>query len=89
VIPGQYSVKMSKVENGKITDITPAQTFSVEALNLASLPAADKKAVNAFGQKTADLYKAVTGTNAYTNEMINKLKFIREAIFQNRFPDKF
>ncbi|MEO6290610.1 MAG: hypothetical protein ABIO76_11845, partial [Ginsengibacter sp.] len=87
VVPGNYTVSMSKYEDGNYTQLTPPEPFTIEALNMASMAASDKEVLYAFGKKTSELYRAVDGTNAYRAELINKLKYIKEAILKTPSVD--
>ncbi|MDQ6843466.1 MAG: glycosyl hydrolase, partial [Bacteroidota bacterium] len=88
VIPGNYTVSLSKYEDGNYTSLTSPQPFTIEALNMASMPASDKNVLYAFGKKASELYRAVDGTNAYRAELVNKLKYIKEAILKTPSVDK-
>ncbi len=80
VLPGKYSAIMSKVENGRITRLDSSGSFEVEALNMHSMPAGDKKVMYEFGEKTAALYKAVNGSVRYSGELVEKFKYLRQAV---------
>lgn len=82
VMPGDYKVSLSKFEDGVFTQLFPPQLFKIEALNMASMGATDKKALYSFGKKVLELYRAVDGTNAYITESQNKLKHMKEAALQ-------
>ncbi len=79
VMPGTYKVSLSKFEDGTFTQLVAPQPFKTEALNMASMPATDKKALQEFGKKVMELNRVVDGTNAYRAELQNRVKFIKEA----------
>ena len=79
-MPGKYTVSMSKFEDGKITELVTPQSFTVNSLNAASMPAADKKVLDAFCKKVSELRRATASADAYRAELSNKLKFIKQAI---------
>jgi photosystem II stability/assembly factor-like uncharacterized protein len=81
-LPGNYKVSLSKFEDGVYTEIAAAQPFKALALNNATLPAADKKALDDFCKQVAGLRRVSTAANEYCKEMVNKLKFIRQAIVE-------
>ncbi len=81
-LPGIYKVSLGKFEDGQYTELVPAQSFKTETLNMASLPATDKKALEDFCKKVAELRRVSTAADAYRNEMVNKIKFIRQAIIE-------
>ncbi len=82
VLPGNYKVYMSKFEDSAFTKLTEPVTFTVEALNMASLAATDKKALYDFAKKVEELQRTVLGTTAYMSELKNKLQFMKEAALQ-------
>jgi photosystem II stability/assembly factor-like uncharacterized protein len=82
-LPGMYKVSLSKFEDGKYTELVPAQNFKVNALNVASLPAEDKKALDAFCKKVAELRRVTAATDAYRSELVDKMKYIRQALLVN------
>ncbi|MEP7252640.1 MAG: hypothetical protein ABI683_09680 [Ginsengibacter sp.] len=82
VLPGNYTVSLGKYEMGSYTQLVPPQPFFIEALNMASMGAADKKTLYEFGKKAAELSRAVDGTNEYRTELVNKLKYMKEAIIK-------
>jgi hypothetical protein len=79
-MPGNYNVSLSKFEDGKITEIVPAQPFKVNSLNAASLPAADKNALNAFCKKVSEIRRVISAADSYRDELANKMKYIKQAI---------
>ena len=86
--PGNYNVSMSKFEDGRYTELTPKQPFIIEALGTSALPVTDKKALIAFGKKAAELKRALDATNGYRNELMNRLKFMKEAALQTGAVDQ-
>jgi photosystem II stability/assembly factor-like uncharacterized protein len=79
VMPGTYKVSLSKFEDGGFTQLVAPQPFVIEALNMVSMPATDKQALQAFGKKVMELNRVVDGTNSYRAELANRIKFIKEA----------
>ena len=82
VLPGDYKVSLSKFEDGLYTELVPPQPFKVEALNMATMGATDKKALNEFGRKAEELHRAIDGADAYRSELMNKLKFMKQAVME-------
>lgn len=80
VMPGNYKVSFSKFEDGKITELVAAQPFKVVSLNAATLAAADKKALDAFCKKVTEARRVCAGADGYRDELVNKLKYIKQAI---------
>ncbi len=77
---GTYKVSLSKFEDGKITELVPAQSFVIKSLNAASLPATDTKALNAFSRKVSELRRATGAADMYHSELTNKIRYIKSAI---------
>src|SRR5258706_536431 len=72
-MPGNYKVSLSKFEDGKLTEIVSAQSFTVKSLNAATLPATDKKALDAFSNKVSELRRTTGAADNYKGELSNKL----------------
>ncbi|TDH27995.1 glycosyl hydrolase [Segetibacter sp. 3557_3] len=82
VSPGTYTVSMSKFEDGKFSDLVPAQSFKVDALNMVNMTDGENSVLSTFAKKVEELYRVVEGTNAYSVELSNKIKYIKEAVLQ-------
>ncbi len=80
VMPGKYSVKISKLVNGVLTPVAGPQTFKVEPLSNTTLPAKDRKALVAFQVKVAELGRAVRGTAKAAENLSERIKYIKEAL---------
>ena len=52
------------------------------SLNLNTFSATDKKAYDEFCKQVSELRRVLGGTNEYRNEINNKLKFIKQALFE-------
>lgn len=81
-IPGNYKVGLSKFEDGLFTELVAPQTFKCNALNAATLPATDKKALDDFSKKLAELNRVSRSTNEYITELSNKLRYIKQAVIE-------
>lgn len=88
VLPGDYKVSLSKFEDGVYTELVSPQPFKVEALNMATMAATDKKALSDFGKKAEELHRAVDGTDAYRNELVNKLRYMKQAVMETPALDQ-
>ena len=82
VLPGNYNVSLSKFEDGIYTQLVMPQPFKIEALNMVGMSDADKKALFDFGKKVAELKRAADGTNSYKNDLLNRLRYMKEAALQ-------
>ncbi len=85
-MPGTYKVSLSKFDDGKLTELVAAQPFVIKTLNAASLPATDKKALDAFCKKVSELRRAAAAAEGYRGELTNKIKFIKSAIIDAQIP---
>jgi len=81
-LPGNYTVSLAKFEDGVYAPLTPPQPFKAIALNNATLPAADKKALDEFCKKIAALKRVVAASNMYRAELANKLRYMKQAIIE-------
>ncbi|MBK8448918.1 MAG: glycosyl hydrolase [Saprospiraceae bacterium] len=81
-LPGTYTLSISKFENGIYTDLGVSQTFNVKALNVTSLAVADKKSLDDFSKKLAELRRITSAVDAYRNELVDKLKYFKQAILE-------
>ncbi len=82
-LPGKYQVSLRKFEDGVYSELVPATAFTVKALNAASIPVPDKKAIDDFSAKLAELRRVCAASTAYCNDMNGKIKFIKQAIIVN------
>ena len=78
-LPGNYTVRMSKFEDGKYAPLTEAMPFKCVGLNSGSFQVEDRKALQAFTHKVAELRRVVSGTDQYRREQENKLRFLKAA----------
>ena len=81
-LPGNYKVSLSKFEDGVYSELVAAQPFKAITLNNATLPATDKKALDDFCKQVAELRRVSTVADAYRGEMVNKIKYIKQAIIE-------
>ena len=81
-LPGNYKVSLSKFEDGEYTELVSPQSFKTISLNTATLPATDKKALDDFSKKVAELSRVAGATSQYRNELMNKLRYIKQAIIE-------
>jgi hypothetical protein len=80
VVPGTYSVNLSVRERGETRVLAGPVQFMVKPLTTAGLVAADPADVLAFQQRTADLYRAVTGAGRTMAELDGRLAHLRRAL---------
>ncbi len=82
VVPGNYNVSLSKFEDGVFTELVAPKKFSCKPLNITSLPAEDKLALDKFNKKVAELTRAITGADAYRKELVDKLSYLKKAVLE-------
>lgn len=80
VVPGKYFVSLSKFENGTFTELVSKKEFTCKTLNNTSIPAEDKLALDAFNKKVAELTRSITGADAFRNELVDKLEYLKRAV---------
>ncbi len=85
-MPGQYTVSLSKYEDGVLTPIAGPVSFSAKSLNNASLPAADKKAYLAFCLQISRLRKAMSAASAIRNDLAANLGQMQTALLDLPAP---
>jgi hypothetical protein len=87
VVPGTYTVSLSKRVDGATTELSRPERFETEALGTTSLPAADKKALLDFQQQTAALQRAVLGAVRAVEDTAERLSYMERAILQATTTD--
>jgi len=80
VAPGSYTVRLDRVQSGRVEALAGPVTFDVEVLANATLPAQDRAAVLAWQQKVARLQRAVLGAAKVVGELSERLALVRVAI---------
>ncbi|MFM9008007.1 MAG: glycosyl hydrolase, partial [Bacteroidota bacterium] len=81
-VPGTYSVTLSKVHNGTLTELAGPETFSIRPLRLNKLSPEDKRAFDAFCRNVAELRRNAGIANEHRSELENKLKYLRAALLE-------
>ncbi len=80
VMPGRYSVKLSKKVDGKFMDLSSPQTFNVQVNGQAQMVEVDRKSLYDFQRKVVRLDRAVIGALSIGNELTTKLGRMRRAL---------
>ncbi len=84
VVPGKYSVTMSKRIDGVETPLGQAVSFNVVPLGRPSIPASDRSALVAFQQKASRLQRSVLATHNYLNEVRGIVTAMKAALMQTQ-----
>ena len=79
-MPGQYSVELSKLVDGKLEALAESQSFQVVPLKNSTLPPQNRETVRAFEKKTAELGRKALGAVDATKEALNRIEHMKEAI---------
>ena len=87
VVPGSYTVSFETRVNGTLTAFGTPQTFTLEALGLQTLKAADAAELLAFQKRTARLQRAVLGATEAAEEAQTRLKHIAKAVDETPTAD--
>jgi photosystem II stability/assembly factor-like uncharacterized protein len=83
VVPGEYSVALSKFEDGVFTSLAEPQKFICNPLNSAVLSDDDNLALATFNEKVAELTRALGGADAYRKELADKLDYLNKAVLES------
>jgi hypothetical protein len=81
-LPGEYSVRLAIQKDGVLQEVDESQTFVVKALNASPEITDNRKALQAFQLKVADMQRAVSGTSSAITELGQRIAYMRAAIVQ-------
>ncbi len=79
-LPGRYSVGLARRVGGVLSPLGEPIAFDAEVLGASSLPEPDRKALQAFAQKTARLQRAVLGAAEAATEAATRLDHLKRAL---------
>lgn len=82
VVPGIYTVTLSVVIDGKITEVAGPEKFNTRKLNNTTLPAESMEELFAFQSDVAEFYRVVRGSIESSNDLKDKLMVIKTALKQ-------
>lgn len=80
VVPGTYTASLATRVGGVLASAGTPQSFVVELLGHATLPAADRPGVLAFQRRAARLQRAVLGAAEVIKDVQNRLTLIKLAL---------
>jgi hypothetical protein len=80
VVPGKFTVTLSKRIDGALTRLDGPRAFVVESLALASLPEKDRAALLEFQKRAGELQRAMMGAGAAAEDALGNLRFIKKAL---------
>ncbi len=79
VVPGNYTVTMSKNVGGEVTNLTDAVSFTVSELDNRTIPASDWSAMAAFKKKAVKLVNAINATQSVLGQLNTKIQGYKAA----------
>ena len=79
VLPGQYSVQLSKSINGEITVLSEPVMFEVKSLNNRTLPSENPEKMLAFHKELTKLSKSANSARSAFNEINDRLEYYKAA----------
>jgi photosystem II stability/assembly factor-like uncharacterized protein len=79
-VPGTYTVTLSKLVDGVVTELAGPQSFTVVDLGLNTFKTDDPAATFAFQRQTAELERAVQGAIEWADEAESRLDHTRKAV---------
>jgi len=80
VVPGEYFVSISLMQNGIIKELTSPSKFVCKPLNNVSLPASDKLELKVFQDEVANLYAATDATNKFIKDVNSRIELISSSL---------
>jgi hypothetical protein len=80
VTPGEYSVRVTHVKEGKIDVLIEKQKFTVRGLNNQTLVALNSDELKSFRAEMAELNRKVSGTEKVMRETKDRINIIEKAI---------
>ncbi len=87
VLPGRYSVTLEKEVDGIVSVLAGPQSFEVVDLGGATLENGNPQEALDFQLKTAELQRAVLGAIHFAGEVENRIKHLRQAVFETPNAD--
>ncbi|MFA6469607.1 MAG: glycosyl hydrolase [Bacteroidota bacterium] len=84
VMPGKYTVSLSKRIDGVETVLGTSVEFECATLGTPSVPAKDRSALAAFQRKAAHFQRIVFASNNYLNELRASINAVKAALMQSQ-----
>jgi photosystem II stability/assembly factor-like uncharacterized protein len=86
VLPGAYTVSLSKSVDGVITELAGPEKFAVKLMPGTTLPSTDRPAMVKWQREADELKRAMQGAGQMLNDANTRVKHMREAIFSVSKP---
>ena len=80
VLAGNYSVRMFEKIDGTVTEVGAPQSFKVSTEGMTGMSSSDRATQEEFLRKVSRLYRAVSGAQHTADDVMGRLKQIREAL---------
>lgn len=80
VLPGDYTVEMHKIHNGKVTELAIPISFTAKQLDNKSLVAENKKELLDMQNQAFELRRVLIGTDKYLEDATQHLNLIENTI---------
>lgn len=82
VVPGEYAVKVSLYQNGKITKLTDPEKFTCRLLDDRTLPAEDHDEMVAMQQDMHELSRVMRGSYRWARDLKQRVQYLRQVIYR-------
>ncbi len=79
-LPGEYTVSLSRLQDGKVTELVPPRSFKAALLNNTTMPAENKEALFDFKEDVSEFYRVVSATVETLEEIKEKVEYIQKAV---------
>ena len=87
VLPGTYTVSLSKEIEGEVTELAGPESFTVKPLALGTFQPADRREIREFHGRVARLFLAAQGAQRALSETRTQLASIEDAVFDTPNAD--
>ncbi len=81
-LPGEYTARLAVEKDGVLSEVGEAQRFTVKALANSPEITSDRRALQDFQLKAANLQRAVAGAINAIAELENRIAYVRAALAQ-------
>ncbi len=80
VPPGKYRVAMYRYREGSLSQVDGPEDLTCNPLNIASLSATDREALDEFNKKVAALSRAISAADAHGGRLKEGLPYLEQAV---------
>ena len=79
-VPGKYFVSLAIFKGDEFIDLVPPQPVICKPLDLGTSEQADQEALLAFNRNVAGLTRALSATDFYRRELVNKIPYFKKVV---------